>query len=234
MIAIALDDEPPALRVIAHYASQTPDLQLAKTFSRPSEALRYLKRNPVDVLLIDIKMPSVSGIDFVKELPRDILVIFTTAHSEYAVEGFNLNALDYLLKPFSLERFQAAIGRAGEQLALRKQPGDPSARPYFLIRADYQLHKVYFDEFIYAEGLSDYVRIHLQARRQIVARITMKELLEKLHEGDFMRIHKSYIVALPAVERFKGRELVVGGKALPIGATFEEEFLRRMKGDGAG
>jgi DNA-binding LytR/AlgR family response regulator len=229
MIAIALDDEPPALRVIAHYASQTEDLQLARTFMRPSEALRYLKRNPVDVLLTDIKMPSISGIDFVKELPRDILVIFTTAHSEYAVEGFNLNALDYLLKPFSLERFQAAIGRAREQLVLRKQPGDPLARPFFLIRADYQLHKVFFDELLYAEGLSDYVRLHLAARRQIVARITMKELMEKLTGGDFMRTHKSYIVSLPAVERFKGRELVVAGKALPIGATYEEEFLRRMR-----
>lgn len=231
MIAIALDDEPPALRVITHYASQTEDLQLARTFMRPSEALRYLKRNPVDVLLTDIKMPSISGIEFVKELPRDILVIFTTAHSEYAVEGFNLNALDYLLKPFSLERFQAAIGRAREQLALRKQPGDPTARPFFLIRADYQLHKVFFDELLYAEGLSDYVRLHLAARRQIVARITMKELMEKLTGGEFMRIHKSYIVALPAVERFKGRELVVAGKALPIGATYEEEFLRRMRVD---
>lgn len=230
MIAIALDDEPPALRVIAHYASQTEDLQLAKTFMRPSEALRYIRRNPIDVLLIDIKMPSITGIDFVKELPKEILIIFTTAHSEYAVEGFNLNALDYLLKPFSLERFQAAIARAREQLALRKLPSDSTVKSYFLIRADYQLHKVHFEELLYAEGLSDYVRLHLAARRQIVARITMKELMEKLSDGDFMRIHKSYIVALSAVERFKGRELIVAGKALPIGATYEDEFLRRIKG----
>ena len=149
--AIAIDDEPPALKVIENFCSKTADILLEKTFTMPAEALKYLRKFPVDLLFLDIQMPSVNGIDFYKAVKQDTMVIFTTAFSEYAVEGFNLSAVDYLLKPFTFARFQLAVAKAAEYNNYKKQ-GNNETPKYLFIRADYSLLKIALTDIVYIEG----------------------------------------------------------------------------------
>ncbi len=174
--AIALDDEPPALAVLENFCGKTPFIDLQKTFTKSDEALKYLRKYPVDLLFLDINMPSITGIDFHKKLPHKIMVVFTTAYSEYAVEGFNLRATDYLLKPFSFDRFSASMERVREQHELENQN---AAANYLFIRADYSLQKIPIADILFVEGLDDYLKIHIAGQRTVVARMTMKAILEK-------------------------------------------------------
>ncbi|GAB3272120.1 LytTR family DNA-binding domain-containing protein [Larkinella harenae] len=204
--AIALDDEPPALRVLTHFCSLLPLIDLQKTFLRPDEALQHLHESPTDLLFLDINMPSVSGIEFHKAIPQHLMVIFTTAYAEYAVEGFTLNAVDYLLKPFTFERFQQAVHKASDYHRLRNRP-EPGKEAYLYVRADYTLHKIALSSIRFIEGLDDYLKIHIQhSNRPIVARMTMKTVLQKIQEADpetdrFIRVHRSYIVPFNRVEQ---------------------------------
>ncbi|MGA0558989.1 LytR/AlgR family response regulator transcription factor [Larkinella sp. VNQ87] len=233
--AIALDDEPPALRVLTHFCRQLSSVELVKTFLRPDEALRYLHESPVELLFLDINMPSVSGIEFHQAIPAQLMVIFTTAYAEYAVEGFNLNAIDYLLKPFTFERFQQAIQKATEYHRLRHPPGS-AKEAYLYIRADYTLHQIALSDILFIEGLDDYLKIHLQsANRPIVARMTMKTILQKLQEADpeterFVRVHRSYIVAFNRIEQVRNRMITLAGEEIPIGMSYEAEFFKRFQG----
>jgi DNA-binding LytR/AlgR family response regulator len=232
--AIALDDEPPALRVLTHFCSQVDSIDLQKTFLRPDEALSHLHETPTDLLFLDINMPSVSGIEFHKAIPGELMVIFTTAYAEFAVEGFNLNAVDYLLKPFTLERFQQAVAKANEQHKFRNQ-SDPAIEAYLYIRADYTLHKIALPDILFIEGLDDYLKIHIQhSNRPIVARMTMKTMLQKLQEADpqterFMRVHRSYIVPFSRIEQVRNRVITVAGEEIPIGMSYEADFFKRFQ-----
>jgi DNA-binding LytR/AlgR family response regulator len=177
--AIAIDDEPPALKVIETLCAAFDFITLQKTFTRTDEALKHLRKYPVDLLFLDIQMPSLSGIDLYKSIEQQTMVIFTTAFSEYAVEGFNLNAVDYLLKPFTPERFAQAVNKAAEYIRYTRQHNTPESE-YLFIRADYNLYKITITDIDYIEGLDDYIRIHLQQQKPVVARMTMKHILEKL------------------------------------------------------
>ena len=199
MKAIAIDDEPPALKLIENFCGRTEGLVLDKTFTMPAEALKHLRRFPVDLLFLDIQMPSVNGIDFYKMVKQDTMVIFTTAFSEYAVEGFNVSAVDYLLKPFTLGRFQQAVAKAAEYYNYKKQ-GNTETPRYIFIRADYSLLKIALTDIIYIEGLDDYLKIHIAGSQPVVARMTMKAILEKLPAAAFVRIHRSYIVPFNRIE----------------------------------
>ncbi|RZJ27943.1 MAG: response regulator transcription factor [Flavobacterium sp.] len=233
--AIALDDEPPALRVLTHFCNQLNTIDLQKTFLRPDEALTHLHEVPTDLLFLDINMPSVSGIEFHKAIPEQMLVIFTTAYAEYAVEGFTLNAVDYLLKPFTFERFQQAVQKANTQHKFR-QTTDPAKEAYLYIRADYTLHKIALSDILFIEGLDDYLKIHLhQINRPIVARMTMKTMLQKLREADegserFIRVHRSYIVAFNRIETVRNRMITLAGEEIPVGMSYEAEFFKRFQG----
>lgn len=235
--AIALDDEPPALRVITRFCEQIDFIDLQKTFSRTDQALAYLEQVPVDLLFLDINMPSMSGIEFYKAIPKqdaatDRMVIFTTAHAEHAVEGFNLNAVDYLLKPFTFERFLQAANRASDYYQFLNAPA--STKPtYIYIRADYRLYKIALADILFIEGLDDYLKIHLQHSKPVVARMTMKAMLQKLAEtGDggegFIRIHRSYIVPVSRIEAVRNKTLLVAGREIAIGASYEADFLKRF------
>jgi DNA-binding LytR/AlgR family response regulator len=226
--AIAIDDEPPALKIIEKFCNDTDFMQLQRTFTKPQEALKYLKNYPVDLLFLDIQMPSVLGIDFYKKLETPVMVIFTTAYSEYAVEGFNVNAIDYLLKPYTYERFLHAVQKA-QRLFLQSQASPIPTSRYLLIRSDYSLMKIMLDSILFIEGLDDYLKIYVAEGKSNIIRMTMKGIMEKLPADEFVRVHRSFIVAINKIESIRNKVITIKNKQIPIGSRFEEEFQQRMQ-----
>ncbi len=224
--ALAIDDEPLALSVIEAFCSQVDYIDLQKTFTKPNEALKHLKKYPVDLLFLDIHMPSLTGIDFYKNIEQNTMVIFCTAHGQYAVEGFNLNALDYLLKPFTFERFKQATEKARDYFS---QIGTQKSIEHIFVRADYSLQKITLDDILYIEALDDYLKIYLHQQKTIVARMTMKTMLEKLPVGDFVRVHRSFIVPVKRVESVRNKTLQILDKKIPVGNSYEEEVFKHFK-----
>lgn len=223
--AIAIDDEPLALKIISHFCGEVDFIQLEKTFTKPSEAIKHLKKFPVDLLFLDIQMPSKNGLDFYKMLEQETMVIFTTAYSEYAVEGFNVNAVDYLLKPFSFERFQMAVQKAQNEKNFRQSM---SVQTQLLIRADYKLYKIDFEDILLIEGLDDYIQIHLKDKTKIVARLSMKNILAKLPLALFMRVHRSYIIPVKKIKFIQNKNIQIEDFVIPIGETYKDEILRKF------
>lgn len=223
--AIAIDDEPPALKVIETYCEAVEGISLQRTFTRPSEAERYISKYPVDLIFLDINMPSINGIDFYKNIGRKVMVIFTTAHAEFAVEGFNINALDFLLKPIRKERFDQAIQKAVEQFELQQKSTDPS-EAFLLIRADYSLHRIKVEDILLIEGLDDYLKIHLPEQKVVVTRMTMKNMMSELAHSEFVRVHKSFIVPMKKIDKVRNRVIFIGHREVPIGNSYEEEFMK--------
>ncbi|WP_281636735.1 LytR/AlgR family response regulator transcription factor [Flavobacterium marginilacus] len=220
--AIALDDEPPALEVLQNFCGKIDFIDLEKTFTKSEDALKYLKKYPVDLLFLDINMPAISGIDFYKKLPRKTMVIFTTAYSEYAVEGFTLSATDYLLKPISFVRFEQAVEKAYSQW---KSQNQSSEQQYLFIRADYSLIKILLSDILFIEGLDDYLKIHIQNQKTIVARMTMKALLQKLPESEFIRVHRSFIVSISKIEKVRSKIIYINDEEIPVSASYEATFF---------
>lgn len=220
--ALAIDDEPLALSVIESFCSQLDYIQLEKTFTKPTEALKHLKKFPVDLLFLDIHMPSLNGVDFYKQIEQNTLVIFCTAHSQYAVEGFNLNALDYLLKPFTFDRFKQATEKAKDYFS---QTEVQKAKHIF-IRADYSLQKINTDDILYIEALDDYLKIYIKNQKTIVARMTMKAMIEKLPGNDFIRTHRSYIVPIKRITGLRNKTIQILDYKIPVGNSYEEEVQK--------
>ncbi len=225
--AIAIDDEVPALKIIDNFCGQSDGIHLEKTFIRPGEALLYIRQSPVDLLFLDINMPSLSGIELYRAAGTDTLAIFTTAYSEYAVEGFNLNAVDYLLKPFTLERFQQAVNKAAEFLAFRNSKD--RRQDTLLIRADYSLIRLPADDILFVEAADDYLKIHLENKPPLVVRMTMKGILAMLPADEFARIHRSYIVAIRRVDNLRNKTITLAGKEIPVGSNYEAGFYRLLR-----
>jgi len=225
--AIALDDEPPALSVIETFCGQVNFIDLQKTFSKTEDAAKYLRKYPVDLLFLDIRMPTISGIDFYKKLSTQVMVIFTTAYTEYAIEGFNVQAVDYLLKPYTFERFRQAIEKAREYYDFIHQSQNLK-QPWLFIRANYSLLKIPIADILFAEGLDDYLKIHIRDQKPLVARMTMKSLLEKLPADTFMRVHRSYIVSFPFIDAVRNKMINIGDEEIPIGSSYESSFFARF------
>lgn len=224
MIAIAIDDEPPALKIIEKFSAETDNLDLKKTFTNPAEAVRYMKKFPVDLLFIDIQMPGYNGVEFFKALENKPMVIFTTAFSEYAVEGFNVNAVDYLLKPYNLERFGIAVQKAYD---LFKSSRIQDTNPTLTIRSNYSLNKIQLDEIELIESLDDYLTIYLLSGKKIVARMTLKNMLDQLPEKEFIRVHRSYILPWKLIKQVRNKVIFIGTKKIPIGGSYEKEFFSK-------
>ena len=222
--ALAIDDEPLALNVIEAFCTQLDYIDLQKTFTKPNEALKHLNKYPVDLLFLDIHMPSLTGIDFYKNIEQNTLVIFCTAHGQYAVEGFNLNALDYLLKPFTFERFKQATDKARDYFA----SSNNQKAQHIFVRADYSLQKIMLDDIMCIEALDDYLKIYINNQKTIVARMTMKAMLEKLPSTEFMRVHRSFIVPIKKVESLRNKMLQLGDKKIPVGNSYEEDVLKHF------
>lgn len=229
---IIVDDEPLALDVLETYIAQMPELNLVQRCTNALEANEALKNQDVDLIFLDIQMPQLTGIDFVKALTRPPMIVFTTAYPNYAIQGFDLNAMDYLLKPISLERFMKAVNKAMDQAELQKRENNTASSlegmEFFFVKADKKLVKVNFDDIIYIEGLKDYVIIRLNQGRVITLQ-TMKSLEEKLPFGRFKRIHRSYIVAMDKITAIEGNMVEViekdKPKLLPIGKNYRDELL---------
>lgn len=226
--AIAIDDEPPALRVLENFCSKVDFISLQKTFTRTDDAMKHLEKFPVDLIFLDIHMPAISGIDFYKSIKQETMVIFVTAHSQYAVEGFNLSAVDYLLKPFPFERFLQAVKKANDQKNLSLST-DSSQDQYLFVRADYSLLKVPLAEILYIEGLDDYIKIHMEKQKTIVVRMTLKAIQEKLNPSIFVRVHRSFIVPMNRVEAVRNKVITIGEMEIPIGNSYSEAFFSIFK-----
>src|SRR5690606_15402363 len=216
MTAIAVDDEPIALDVVRSHAAKVPFLDLRATFTNAFDAMDHLQRYPVDLLFLDIKMPDISGIEFFKSLSRKPLVIFTTAYSEHAVSGFELDAVDYLLKPFSLPRFLKACNKAQEWLELRGKETKPT---YLFVKTGYDQVKVDFDAIEYLEATGNYVNFVL-GDTHVLSRMTITECEALLPSDRFVRIHRSFIAAIGKVQKIERHQLTINGSILPIGASY--------------
>ncbi len=221
--AIAIDDEFPALQILEVFCKRVDFINLEKTFNKPTDAIRYINKFPVDLIFLDINMPSVSGIELVKNIKQETRVIFTTAYSDYAVEGFNLEAIDFLLKPFTFERFQQAVNKAQQFLNFQNNPNG-QVPGFIYIRADYKLIRIDLNDIILIEGLDDYLKIHLLNQKPIVARMTIKNMIEKLPASNFVRVHRSYVVAFDKIRSTRGKIISIGEEEIPVGSSYEENF----------
>lgn len=219
---VAIDDAPFALELIRLHAGKIPELQLIQTFEDAISGAEFLKHNPVDLLFIDINMPDISGLDLVRSLKVKPLIIFTTAYKNYAYEGFELEALDYLLKPIEFARFAKAVQKALDVYAYRKKP-QPETTDSFFVYSEYQAIQVNPAEICYIESLKNYLQIHLDNKEIITTAMSLKKMLEKLPAGQFLRIHRSYVVPLAKVKSLLNRKvLLASGITLPIGESYAQ------------
>jgi DNA-binding LytR/AlgR family response regulator len=227
--ALIVDDEPLARDVIEQYACKLPNLLILAHCSDAICAHDWLRENQTDLIFLDINMPGLSGISFLKSLVNAPLVIFTTAYSEYAIEGFELDVVDYLKKPFSFERFCKAFFKAEELLHLKQaaqkmNPELPEEKEFIFIRSNKKTYKINISEICYVEGLGDYIQVHL-ANQKIVSNIAMKKMLEILPPKKFIRIHKSFIIAIDKMELIEGNTVIINKKRLPIGNSYRQPFF---------
>jgi two-component system LytT family response regulator len=216
---VAIDDEPLALEVLKKYIARLPQLNLEMAFSDAVEAAAYLQKNKADLLFLDIQMPDMNGFQLYKELPEKPMVIFTTAYQEFAVQGFEVDAIDYLLKPFNLARFEKAVAKALARENI-KEKEEVSPSQFLYIHSDYKMVKIPFAEIIYIEALDDYVKV-ITATQSFLTLLSMKKILEKLPKKKFIRIHRSYIVANDKITFLQYRKVGLPNKMeLPVGDTY--------------
>ena len=233
---IAIDDEPLALRQITAYISKIPYLELTATFNNAIEAQAYLAGQPVDLIFVDINMPDLTGVDFVRSLTKRPMVIFTTAYSEYAIEGFKLDAVDYLLKPFGFADFSRSAAKAHALYELRQNQrsasqkempeAEPKDKEYLSVKADYKVSLVRIADIVYLESEGEYVRMHLADGSTITTLFRLKNMEAALPADSFMRVHRSYIVNLRAIKAYvKGRIFLNdSNEYIPIGESYKEAF----------
>nr|MBZ1360570.1 LytTR family DNA-binding domain-containing protein [Dyadobacter fermentans] len=231
MRCLAVDDEKLVLDLLVDNIRQVPYLTLVKTARNAMEAIEILQNERIDLLFLDIQMPRLSGLQFLKTLPDPPLVILVTAYDQYALEGFELNVVDYLLKPVSMERFLKACNRAHELFELKHQTPvaiSPAALPDFFVNVEYSLVKIVAADVAWIEGLKDYVKIHLtSATKPVITRMTFKALEEKLPEPAFVRTHKSYLVAVQKITAVKRDFVLIGAAEIPVSEHFKAN-LRRL------
>ncbi len=218
-----IDDEPLAAGLLESYARKTPYLQLVGTYNSAILAMKDLRDNPVQLLFLDIQMPELSGVEFAKILPKDTRVIFTTAFPQYAVEGYKVNALDYLLKPISYEDFLKSTDKALEWFSIIQRQDAYRRDRFMFVKTDYKLQRVNLDDILFIEGLKDYVRFYLKNGEKVMSLMSMKKLEEYLPRPEFLRTHRSYIVHMtetPLVDRFR---IVFGENYIPVSENYKDD-----------
>ena len=216
--AIAIDDEPLALKIIETFCEKSNKVNLLGSFSNAKIALDFLKQNDIDLIFLDINMPDINGIEFTKLMPENTFVVFTTAYEQYALQGYNLNAIDYLLKPIPFNRFEIAINKVKTYI-----DGSKSKMKFITIRADYSDIKIEIDSILYIEGLDDYIKINIKNNKPIVARYTLKYFLNLLPKNQFIRIHKSFIVNKKEITKLKTKSVFINEIEIPIGIKYNFE-----------
>ena len=219
-----IDDEPLAAGLLRSYAEKTPFLNLIGTFGSALEAMKELRENPAQLLFLDIQMPELSGIEFAKILPPETKVIFTTAFQQYAIEGYKVSALDYLLKPISYEEFLKAANRALEWFTVSTKQQTYAEDRFMFVKSDYKLIRVALDDILYIEGLKDYVRIYLADGTKIMSLMNMKKLEDYLPRPEFMRTHRSYIVHMTKTQSIDRFRIVFGEQYIPISDSYKDDI----------
>lgn len=229
MNCIIVDDEQPARTLLESYLSKIPEIKLLAVCKNADEAIEVINSTSVDLIISDIQMPGKSGTDFIKSLEKIPLVIFSTAYRDYAMEGFELDAVDYLLKPYSFERFQKAISKALSYFELKGKsvPSADLKTTYLTIKADHKLYKVQYADIRYIEGMREYVSFYTPSGR-ITALMSLKYLEQNLPQEIFVRCHKSYIVNKNVVEALDGHNLIIQGKQIPVGQLYKDEVLKSI------
>jgi DNA-binding LytR/AlgR family response regulator len=223
---IAVDDEPKALEVIERYCDKIGHIKLAATFREPLKAIEFLTREAVDLIFLDINMPDISGMQFVQTLSPRPMIVFTTAYSHYAVESYDLNVLDYLLKPITFERFIAAINKAVAAMPSKTTaPADEESAIF--IKSGPQTYQVKVADIFYLEKDGNYITVHLKDRN-ILVRENMGDIFELVPATDFVRVHKSYVVAIKHITMIEVHQLIINGEKIPIGSTYRDSLRNRL------
>lgn len=223
---LIVDDEYPARMLLQDYVSKVDSLNLVDCCSSAVKAMDVLANQHVDIMLLDIQMPEMTGEELLKSLDKKPVVILTTAYSEYAVDAFALGVVDYLLKPFDFARFLQAVNKAKEPIGRRKQL-QPAA-DYMMVKADYKLYKINYEDLLFIEGQHEYVSFNMTSRR-VTALYSLKNLEESLPADRFFRVHKSFIISINHIEDIDKQFVTVGGRKIPIGANYRDELLKKLR-----
>ena len=218
-----IDDEPLAAGLLESYVKKTPYLELIGTYNSAVTAMRDLRDNPAHLLFLDIQMPELSGIEFAKILPKETKIIFTTAFPQYAIEGYKVNAIDYLLKPISYEDFLKATDKSMDWLSLSQKQDAYRSDRFMFVKSEYKLQRVSLDDILFIEGLKDYVRVHLKNGEKIMSLMSMKKLEDYLPRPEFLRTHRSFIVHMPEVKTIDRFRIVFGDIFIPISDNYKDE-----------
>lgn len=227
--AIAIDDEPLALQLVSGYIEKTPGLEMAGSFDNPLDATEFLSDHMVDLIFVDIQMPDLSGIEFTRLLEKGPKIIFTTAYEKYALEGYKLEIVDYLLKPFGYEEFLSAVKKALRLIGLEQkdQIKVEVNNEFLFLKSDYKIKRINFNDILYIEGMKDYVKVQLSCEPKPVLSLTSLKLLEtKLPVSKFLRVHRSFIVHLEKITTIERSRIVFGDKYIPVGEQYREIFQK--------
>lgn len=234
--SLIIDDEELARKLLLNYADRLPHVEIVQACKNPLEALPYLQQGQIDLLLLDIQMPELTGIEFLKTLRYKPLVIFTTAYPDFALEGFSLDAVDYLLKPFSFERFVQGVNKASELLPLRRNSYQAPApinfslrteKSHIMVRSEHKIFRIWHQDILFIQGMREYVAFQTDTGR-ILSLNSLKQLSQDLPQPGFMRVHKSYIVAMDKIDSVEGNMLIIGSHKIPMGSNFKEAVLKLL------
>ena len=233
MKCVIIDDEPLALELLEDFISKIPFLELAATCSNGFDAATVLQEQKIDLIFTDIEMPDFSGIDFIKSLDYKPMFIFTTAYSHYAVEGFNLNAIDYLVKPIPFHRFLKAATRALNSLPPKEKEELPNinqetSQQFIFVKSEYENLKINLSDIKYVEGLKDYIKIYTHADKPILTLNSLKNFEERLGKLNFIRVHKSYIISLKHIHSVQRNRIIIDNKWIPIGLNYKDDFIKKI------
>jgi DNA-binding LytR/AlgR family response regulator len=221
-----IDNDPVSAGILADYGKRLPILDLQGTYNSTIAAMKDLRENPVDLLFLDIQMPELSGLEFAKILPKQTKIVFTSNQSKYAVEGYKVNALGYLMKPVNYEEFVSVSTKAMELFKIEQQMNLYSQDKFIFVKSDYKLVKINLEDILYIEGLKDYVKIYVEGHRPILSLINMKKIDETLPHPDFMRVHRSYIVHMCKINMIDRGRIVFGEEFIPISESYKSEVQR--------
>lgn len=230
--AIAIDDEPLAIDIIKEYATKIDNIELLATFNSAIDALKFVSNNSVDLIFLDIQMPDINGMDFLKILNKKPYIIFTTAYDKYAIEGYEYNTVDYLLKPFAFDRFYMAVNKVSDLFRKSTIPQPTTIAEtlpdFFFVKSEHKIIKIKNESVLYVEGLKDYLKIVTDTGYTLTL-MNFKNLMELIPENQFCRVHKSFIVAVNQIETIEKNRIRIGEKHIPIGDSYKDEFFQKIK-----
>lgn len=225
---LIIDDEPLAVKLLKDYAAKIPDLEIMMAGSDAFAGLQLVQNGEADLIFLDIQMPELTGIQFMKVLNGKCKIILTTAYEEYALQAFDHDVVDYLLKPFSLERFMMAVQKARERIGQGKPVPEAAKPDYIFVKSEYRIIKIELKDILYFESLRDYVAIHTISAGKILTLQSLRSFEEALNGKDFLRIHKSYIISIDKISSIERKRVIIQGTYLPVGETYLDNFWKRL------